>query len=251
MVARPRCSAAAAPDTGRLPSKATAKARSAPSPSAFEQTPFAPSAPSTTAARIRPPSTSTTIPDPPSASTPRTRTPSRTSAPASAARSTRKWSRRMRWVISATVPPKRCSATRSQRSRSSTRSIAVLDDGRDVEGQQVNAAHRQPAAAGLVPREALPVEQHHPRARGGEPVRGRGAGRARADDRDVHPLAAYGDRRPRPTVTATGTSSRRSARMMMPLRRAGGSPPGTRGAVVRAMLAHPPPAVAGPPTRTP
>ena len=36
---------------------------------------------------------------------------------------------------------------------------AVLDDGRDVERQEPDAAHRQPAAAGLVAREALPVEE--------------------------------------------------------------------------------------------
>ena len=83
---------------------------------------------------------------------------------------------------------------------------AVLDHRRDVEGQEADAAHGEPAAARLVAREALPVEHDHARARRREAVRGRGARGARPDDRDVDPLARYGDGRSRRTILVTSTS---------------------------------------------
>ena len=64
----------------------------------------------------------------------------------------------------------------------------VLDDRLDAERQLLHGAEREPAAAGLVAREARLVEQEHTGAGACEPVRRRRSGRPCTDHRDVEPL---------------------------------------------------------------
>ena len=64
----------------------------------------------------------------------------------------------------------------------------VLDDRVDREGEQPDRAHRQAAAARLVPREASTVREEHGRTLAREPVRGGRAGRPCTDHEDVKAL---------------------------------------------------------------
>ena len=64
----------------------------------------------------------------------------------------------------------------------------VLHDGTDVERDLADCPVGQPAAAGLVAREARPVDEQDRRACAREPVRGRGSGRPRPDDDGVETL---------------------------------------------------------------
>jgi hypothetical protein len=64
----------------------------------------------------------------------------------------------------------------------------LLDDGVDRDGQLSHGALRQTAAAGLVPRKALPVEQEHARACPSQPQRRSRAGRPGPHDDRVEAL---------------------------------------------------------------
>ena len=71
----------------------------------------------------------------------------------------------------------------------------VLDHRVDRDRQLADGAHRQPAAARLVPREARLVDDEHPRSRAGQMDGGYRARRPGADDDRVEALHAK-DRRP-------------------------------------------------------
>ena len=73
-------------------------------------------------------------------------------------------------------------------SPNSTDGRPVLDDRVDREGEQPDCAHRQSAAARLVPREAGTVREEHGGTLAREPVRGGRAGRPGTDDEDVKTL---------------------------------------------------------------
>ena len=68
----------------------------------------------------------------------------------------------------------------------------VLDDRLDGDGQLADRAHRQPAATGLVAREAGLVDEEHARAGRREPVGGGRSRRPRSDHDRVEPLHSGG-----------------------------------------------------------
>ena len=124
----------------------------------------------------------------PSASTAVTFAPSRKSAPAAAAAFASWWSSRRRCVISTSGPSPAALDPAPVAEPELERVDDVLDDRRRVDRQLVARPQRDPAAAGLVAREARPVEQEHPHARAREAVGRDRAARPGADDDRVEAL---------------------------------------------------------------
>ena len=114
--------------------------------------------------------------------------PSRKSAPAAAACSARCASSLRRCVIRTSGPSPAPLEPLPVAEAELEAVDDVLDDRVDGDGQLPHGAVGQAAAARLVAREALAVEQQHLRAPLGEAVGGRRAGRAGPDDDRVEPL---------------------------------------------------------------
>ena len=116
------------------------------------------------------------------------RTPSRKSAPASAACSARNASSRLRCVISTTGARPPCSNAPSSGWRKPIVVIWRSTTGPIANGSSRSAAQRDAAAARLVAGEARAVDEQRPHALAGEQMRGQRARRARADHDDVEAL---------------------------------------------------------------
>ena len=170
-----------------------------------------------------PPSRTTTGRSPP-VSMSRTRTPSRKSAPASAARSARKWSRRRRWVMWATGSRNTWWVMRRVAQAHVELVDGVLHDGAHVEGEDARGAPREAPSARLVAGERHPVEEDHARALAREPVGRRRPRRTRAHDRHIDRSAHRHPRRPAPSaaphiMTPRAPPGRRSPAPRRPRRR--------------------------------